>query len=110
MGRYITTIGTAGVTNREISTTYSAVVNDRILANMASSAYTITLPAVSSVLVGDTIQILDIAGNAQSNNITIGRNSAKINGATEDLTIDVSGAIVTLTYSGSTYGWIIGAV
>ena len=32
MGRYITTIGTAGTTTREISTTFSASVNDRILA------------------------------------------------------------------------------
>jgi len=47
MGRYITTIGTAGATTREISTTYQAVVNDRILANMASSAFTITLPVSS---------------------------------------------------------------
>ena len=33
-----------------------------------------------------------------------------MNGAAENLTIDVSGAIVTLIYSGSTYGWIIGSV
>ena len=110
MGRYITTIGTAGATTREISTTYQAVVNDRILANMACSAFTITLPVSSGALTGDTVQIIDIAGNASSNNITIGRNGAKINGATEDLVIDVAGAIVSLIYSGTTYGWIIGAV
>ena len=89
MGRYITTVGTAGTTTREISTTFSASVNDRILANTASSAYTITLPANSSLLVSDTIQIIDISNNASSNNLTIGRNSSKINGASEDLTIDV---------------------
>ena len=33
MGRYITTTGTAGVTTREVSTTFSATVNDRVLAN-----------------------------------------------------------------------------
>ena len=51
MGRYITTTGTAGVTTREVSTTFSATVNDRILANTASSGFTITLPANSSLLV-----------------------------------------------------------
>ena len=80
------------------------------IANTASSAYTITLPANSGLLVSDTIQIIDISNNAGSNNLTIGRNSSKINGASEDLTIDVSGAIVSLIYTGSTYGWVVGAV
>ena len=110
MGRYITTIGTAGATTREVSTTFSATVNDRILANTASGAYTITLPANASLLDGDIVQIIDISNNAASNNLTIGRNGSLMNGAAENLTIDVSGAIVTLIYSGSTYGWIIGSV
>ena len=101
MGRYITTTGTAGVTTREISTTFSATVNDRVLANTASSAYTITLPVNSSLLVNDTIQIIDISNNAASNNLTLARNSSLINGSAENLTIDVSGAIVTLIYTGS---------
>jgi|TARA_B100000902_G_scaffold147932_1_gene144778 hypothetical protein len=110
MGRYITTTGTAGVTTREVSTTFSATVNDRILANTASSGYTITLPANASLLVNDTIQIIDISNNAASNNITVGRNSSVINGSAENLVIDVSGAIVTLIYTGSTYGWVVGSV
>ena len=110
MGRYITTTGTAGVTTREISTTFSATVNDRVLANTASSGYTITLPANSSLLVNDTIQIIDISNNAASNNLTLARNSSLINGSAENLVIDVSGAIVTLIYTGSTYGWVVGSV
>jgi hypothetical protein len=110
MGRYITTTGTAGVTSREISTTFSATVNDRILANTASSAYTVTLPTNASLLTNDTIQIIDISNNAASNNITVGRNSSVINGSAENLVIDVSGAIVTLIYTGSTYGWVVGSV
>ena len=110
MGRYITTIGTAGATTREVSTTFSASVNDRVLANTSGGAYTITLPANASLLDGDTIQIIDISNNASNNNLTVGRNGSLMNGAAENLTIDVSGAIVTLIYSGSTYGWIIGSV
>ena len=110
MGRYITTIGTAGATTREVSTTLSASVNDRVLANTSGGAYTITLPANASLLDGDTIQIIDISNNAANNNLTVGRNGSLMNGAAENLTIDVSGAIVTLIYSGSTYGWIIGSV
>jgi len=110
MGRYITTTGTAGVTTREISANYSAAVNDRLLVDTSGSAITVTLPANSTLLVDDTIQIIDIANNAGTNNITVGRNGSEINNDASDLTIDVNGAIVTLIYSGATYGWIVGAV
>lgn len=110
MGRYITTTGTAGVTNKEISGNTNAEPNDRFLVDTSSSAITITLPTNSSLLVGDTIQIIDVAGNASSNNITVGRNGSEIQNATEDLTIDINNAIVTLIYSGSTYGWVVGSV
>ena len=109
MGRYITTTGTAGVTTRTVSETNAAVQN-RLLVDTAGGAYTVTLPANASLLVDDTIQIIDIANNAATNNITVDRNGSEINNAADNLTIDVSGAIVTLIYSGSTYGWIIGAV
>lgn len=107
MGRYITTTGTASATFRETSTNYSAVVNDRVLCNTTSGAITITLPAVGGVLVNDTVQIIDVASTAGTNNITVGRNGAKIQNVSDDLTIDTNGAIVTLIYSGATYGWIV---
>jgi len=110
MGRYITTTGTAGVTTRSISANYSAAVNDRLLVDTSGGAYTVTLPANATLLVDDTIQIIDIANNAGTNNITVARNGSEINNAADDLTIDVNGAIVTLIYSGATYGWIVGAV
>lgn len=110
MGRYITTTGTAGVVIREVSGNYNASPNDRILANTASSAFTITLPASTSLLLNDTIEIIDVASNAASNNIVVARNGALIQGTSENLTIDVNGSITTLIYTGTTYGWVIGSV
>tara|TARA_B110000503_G_scaffold141841_1_gene236636 strand:+ start:3116 stop:3448 length:333 start_codon:yes stop_codon:yes gene_type:complete len=110
MGRYITTTGTAGVTSVEVSTTYSASVNDRILANTSGGAFTITLPTNASLLLNDTIQIIDANGSADTNTITVSRNGSKINNVADNLTIDVKGAIVTLIYTGSNYGWIVGSV
>jgi hypothetical protein len=107
MGRYITTTGTAGTTLREIGSNYNAVVNDRILVNTSSSAITITLPAAATLFLNDTIQIIDITGNAALNNITIARNLAKIQNIEDDLIVDLNGAIITLVYSGATYGWIV---
>lgn len=107
MGRYITTTGTASPVIREVSTTFSAAVNDRILADSSGGAFTITLPANSSLLVGDQIQVIDVAGGFNGNNVTLGRNSSLINGTAEDLVADVDGAVITLLYTGATYGWVI---
>lgn len=107
MGRYITTTGTAGTVLREASTTFSATVNDRILADTSGGAFTITLPANASLLLNDVIQIIDVGGSAATNNITIARNGSKIQGITDDLTVDVNGAVITLIYTGTTYGWVI---
>jgi hypothetical protein len=112
MGRYITATGTAGSVIRSINsssiTTYTAVVNDRILVNTTTAGVTITLP--SSVVDGDTIQIIDVGGVAGTNNITVLRNGFLINGLTNDLLIDLSGSISTLLYTGSAYGWIPASV
>ena len=110
MGRYISTTGTAGVVTREINSAYNAVVNDRILADSSSAGFTITLPANAYLLVSDTIQIIDATSSAGTNAITIDRNGSKIQGAAEDLTFDITGGIVTMIYTGTTYGWIVGAV
>ena len=110
MGRYISTTGTAGIVIREVTTTYQAVVNDRILANSSAGAFTITLPLNASLLNNDTIQIIDVGNAAGTNNITVARHGSLINGAADNLTIDLNQAIVTLIYTGVTNGWIVGAV
>ncbi len=71
--------------------------------NTASSAYTITLPA--SPTVGDEVRFLDLANTFDTNNLTVGRNSQKIDGTAADLTVATEGAAFSLVYSGSTYGW-----
>lgn len=107
MGRYITTTGTSSTVLRSVTTTYQAVVNDRILANSTSAAFTITLPLSTSLLENDTIQIIDIGNYAATNNITVARNGAKIQNLSEDLIINVNNASLTLVYTGATFGWVI---
>lgn len=114
MGRYITTTGTAGSVLRTVTssvqTTYQAVINDRILVNTVTTAVTITLPASGTLLDNDTLQIIDVGGNAGTNNITVLRNGALIQGQAQDLTIDLGGTITTLIYCGATYGWVVASV
>ena len=107
MGRYINATPGQASTVRSITTTYQALVNDRILADASGGAFTITLPAAADTMAGDVVQIYDIAGQAASNNITVGRNSNKIQGAAEDLTISIERAGITLVYVDSTQGWLL---
>jgi len=107
MGRFITETGTASTVIREVSAAYTAVVNDRILADTSSGAFTVTLPLNSSLLVNDTIQIIDVTSNFATNAVTLARNGSLIQGDSDNLDLDINGASITLMYSGTTYGWII---
>lgn len=62
---------------------------------------TLTLP--SQPVIGNWLCIT----NRQSGSLTVLRNSMKIMGLTEDLTINVSNASITLVYQDTTDGWII---
>jgi hypothetical protein len=68
-----------------------------------TAARTLTLPSVGSL--GDTIEIYDSTGTAETNNITLARNGNKINGQTLDAIIDVSQSVSILVYTGATLGW-----
>lgn len=105
MGRYITTTLTYATTTVETGVSYSASINDRVLCT--AGGITITLPISTSLSVGDTVQIIDVGGNSGTSAITVDRNGADIQGAAENLTIDINNAAPVLVYSGATYGWVI---
>ncbi len=71
----------------------------------SSGAITMTLP--SSATRGDEVHIIDYGATADTNNITIGRNSHKIQGASSDLTVATERAAFTLVYVDSTQGWLL---
>ena len=50
-------------------------------------------------------RFLDLANTFDTNNLTVARNSEKIDGTAADLTVATEGAAFSLVYSGSTYGW-----
>ena len=107
---YIDSITTTGALNGALkrwtvkTSAYTAVAGDRILADTATTAaFTITLPA--SPAVGDEIHILDSAANFDSANLTVARNSLKIQGLTADLTLTTESTGIGLVYMSSTYGW-----
>ena len=84
---------------------YTAANGDGVMVDTSSSAITVTLPA--SPTLGDFVRIMDQTGNAATNNITVGRNSEKIQGASADLTIQTARASIGLVYSNTAQGWIL---
>ena len=84
---------------------YTAVAGQGVFCNTTSGSFTLTLP--SSPTIGDEVSFIDYAGTFDSNALTIGRNSEKINGATADLTVAVERAANTLVYTDGTQGWLL---
>ena len=84
---------------------YTASAGEGVFMNTTSSALTLTLPASPSI--GDEVSFVDYAGTFDTNNLTIARNSSKIHGATEDLTVATERAANTLVFTDSTQGWLL---
>jgi hypothetical protein len=75
-----------------------------ILANTATTSFTITLPA--SPATGDTVSFIDQGYDFNTKPLTIGRNSSNIANAAANLVINTQGAGFSLVYSGdATTGW-----
>jgi len=104
MGRQVTSFGTDSVTNRTLTTTTAINAGERIFADATAGAFTLTLPGAPNT--GDTVQIIDVAGIFQTNNVTVARNGLKIQNLSEDLVLNLSNAAITMIYSGASYGWV----
>jgi hypothetical protein len=82
------------------TTTYTAAVNDAIIADTSGGVWTLTLPA--SPASGAYIQILDGA-NWATNNLTVSRNGQTIGGDAEDLVVNIGGISIDLVFDGTTW-------
>jgi hypothetical protein len=89
----------------EKTTSFTAVAGEGYFVNTTSGAITVTLPA--SPTLGDEVSIIDASGTADTNNITVGRNSENIQGSAADLTISTERAGLTLVYFNATQGWLL---
>ena len=85
--------------------TFTATAGVGYFCNTTAGAITLTLP--SSPTIGDEVSFIDYAGTFDTNNLTIGRNSEKINGSAADLTVATERAANTLVYTDGTQGWLL---
>jgi hypothetical protein len=81
---------------------YQAFAKDRLMV-VPVATQVISLPP--GPVIGDVIEIIDIAGTAATTNFTINRSGEKIQGLAENLVFNVNSKRVKLLYTNTTYGW-----
>jgi len=98
-----TSLSTVPSSWKIMTTSGTAINNDRIFVN--AGGITVTLPLNPTL--GYQVQIIDMTGAAATTNFTIARNSQKIQGLAENLVVNVNGARITLVYSDAVRGWAL---
>ena len=84
---------------------FTAVTGTGYFCNTTGGAFTVTLPL--SPAAGAVVGVSDYAKTFDTDNLTLGRNSEKIGGGTDDAIIQTAGIAVTLVYVDGTKGWIV---
>ena len=98
--------GVGGTSWQAVKTSdFTAVAGEGYFIDTSSGVVTATLP--SSATIGNEVSIIDYAGTADTNNITIGRYGHNIQGAASDMTVSTERAAFTLVYVDSTQGWLL---
>jgi len=98
--------GVGGTSWQAIKTAnFTAAAGEGYFVNTTGGVITATLP--SSATIGNEISIIDYAGTADTNNITVARNGHNIQGAASDLVVSTERAGFTLVYVDSTQGWLL---
>ena len=95
---------TANAWTAPSGTPVATAAGDKLFID-TSTAKTVTLPASANM--GDEIRIIDVTGNAGTNNITVGRNGHKIHGAASDLVININRTALGLVYYDAAQGWLL---
>jgi hypothetical protein len=86
----------------KVTANTTAVARQSYIADTSAGAFTVTLPASPNA--GDWVIIAD-GYNFNTTPLTVGRNSQTINGAAQDLNLDIQGVSVTLSFNGTT--WLV---
>jgi hypothetical protein len=99
----IFTLAGLGETWIKKTSDYTASAGDNIFVDTSSGAVAITLP--SSAAIGDQVKFIDAEGTFGTSNLTVNRNSHKIQGSEANLTVSTDGAGFALVYNDSDNGW-----
>lgn len=96
-----TIVGASGFSYTIVNSNYTASDKEGIIADTSGGAFTVTLPAASTV--GLAVVINDAEDTFGTNNLTVARNGSTIEGVSEDMILDISGISTTFVYTGTTW-------
>lgn len=88
-----------------LTTGVTLTSNYKFSIDTTASSLTATLPATPAQ--GDEIEIFDIAGTWNTNNLVVNNNSKLIESINDNLLCNVQYGLVKLVYTGDTTGWRI---
>ena len=100
-GSQLSNLPGGGITYTAYTASATLTADQGAIADTSGGAFTLTLPASPST--GNQVIIVDGTDSFGTNNLTVGRNSSTIEGATEDLVCDIDGVSVTFIYNGTTW-------
>ena len=103
------TLGGGGTSWQAVKTNsdspVTSVSGNGYFLDTSSGVITITLP--TSPAIGEEIRFVDYAGTFDTHNLTVGRNSHKIQGLTSDLVVATERAAFGLVYVDASQGWLL---
>ena len=82
----------------------TASKGDRMFLDTSTVAITITLPANPTM--GDEVWLVDASGDANSNNITVNPNGAKVDGSSGNVTLNTNRVSKRYAFYNANEGWI----
>lgn len=83
-----------------ITSNYTALNGDRLIADTTAGSFTVTMPASPST--GHSVQITD-GGSWRTNNLLVNFNGATIEGINDTLSINIPQTTIELVYDGTTW-------
>jgi hypothetical protein len=83
-----------------ITSNYTALNGDKLIADTTSGSFTVTMPATPSA--GHSVQITD-GGSWRINNLLVNFNGATIEGVNDTLSINIPQTTIELVYDGTTW-------
>ena len=84
---------------------FAAVAGEGYFVDTTLGAIAATLPGTAAR--GDQVAFIDYAGTFDTNNLTVNRNSHKIQGDASNLTVATERAAFMLVYIDATQGWLL---
>ena len=98
--------GITAATWSEASSNATLAAEEKVIVDTSTNAVVLTLPNNPSL--GNEIRVIDGAGNASNNSITLFGNGSNIEAETSNVIVDVDRSAFTLVYYNTYQGWLFG--